>query len=94
MREICQIGSTIWAEQEVTKFPLLRLGCAFHYAFYDEKTGEVWARRIVIGAKEATWVYVSSPKESLDITIPYEWNEDCVPLGLMCAIIAGWKSPS
>lgn len=89
MREISTIQGSVWAIREITKYPLMRSGGAFNYAFYDPKSGEVWATRVVIGAERTTWVYTPRPKDTMDITIPWEWNEDCVPEGLLCAILIG-----
>lgn len=94
MKEICTIGSQVW---HVGNPPTghLQPGFAFSYAFYDQHTGEVWGKRTVVEGR-TLWVYTSRGKSGMDLTIPLEWLEDAVPVGLLCAIVvaAGEKLQS
>lgn len=91
MKEISTIQGQIWSIREIDKYPFMQEGCAFNYCFYDPKDGVVWAQRVVIGAVRTSWCYMPQRKETMDISIPWEWNDDQVPTGLLAAIVVGIK---
>lgn len=90
MREICTINNQIWSNEDIGhQFLGLKIKFAFNRCFYDPITGEIWARRVTLNAEETAWIYHPQHKHTLDMTIPIEWLEDKVPIGLKCAVLVG-----
>lgn len=88
MREICTIQGQIWHIGERAPIPLYPTSGHSSYAFYDAKTGEVWGRRLVQQTNNH-WVFVAREPKCMDMILPYEYDNELIPIGLACALIVG-----
>ncbi|MGH7250158.1 MAG: hypothetical protein ACREGC_04220 [Minisyncoccia bacterium] len=87
MKEISQIGSTIWNVQEVPRGPF---GINFNYIFFDPDSGEIWGKRIIVGAEITKWWYEARSKGSMDLRKGLERNGiEEAPIGILCALLFG-----